>query len=91
MQTAKEIMQDYDYEYFRNTAQGEARHRKYKSFKLGKGEAYDNERASTARYSLRPLTVCLTESGMSMALYQLKKAGISDKEQNRPRVKEGGP
>jgi hypothetical protein len=36
-----EVIQNHDNENVRNIGQGEARHRKYKSLKLGGGHAYD--------------------------------------------------
>jgi hypothetical protein len=36
-----EVIQNYDNENVPNIGQGEARHRKYKRFKLGGGQAYD--------------------------------------------------
>jgi hypothetical protein len=36
-----EVIQNHDNENVGNIGQGEARHRKYKSLKLGGGQAYD--------------------------------------------------
>jgi hypothetical protein len=36
-----EVIQNHENEHVRGIEQGEARHRKYKSFKLGGGQAYD--------------------------------------------------
>jgi hypothetical protein len=36
-----EVIQNHDNENVRNVGQGEAQHRKYKSLKLGGGQAYD--------------------------------------------------
>jgi hypothetical protein len=38
---ATSLSQSHDTENMHNIGQGEARHRKYKSFKLGGGQAYD--------------------------------------------------
>jgi hypothetical protein len=36
-----EVIENHENEYFRGIGQGEARHRKYKRFKFGGGQAYD--------------------------------------------------
>jgi hypothetical protein len=41
LQVTVEVVQNHDNENVRNIGQGEARHRKYKSLKLGGDEAYD--------------------------------------------------
>jgi hypothetical protein len=40
MQQQAEIIQNHDNENVRNIGQGEARHRKYKTLKLGGGQVY---------------------------------------------------
>jgi hypothetical protein len=40
MQTTTDVIQNHDNEYVRTIEQGEARHIKYKTLKLGGGQAY---------------------------------------------------
>jgi hypothetical protein len=40
-----EVMQNHENNHVRIIGQGEARHRKYKMFKLGGGQAYDRSRS----------------------------------------------